>query len=39
MDLFIQKVGVKLYKEKEHFVVEKKEENKEYFSYNIVDNS
>lgn len=38
MDLFIQKVGVKLYKEKEHFVVEKKEENKEYFSYNIVDN-
>ena len=38
MDLFVQKNGSKIYREKEYFVVERKEEGKEYFSYNLIDN-
>lgn len=38
MDLFVQKFGSKIYKEKEHFIVEKKGETKEYFSYSNVEN-
>lgn len=38
MDLFVQKNGSKIYREKEYFVVERKEEGKEFFSYNLIDN-
>lgn len=38
MDLFLQNVGNKIYKEKDYFVVERKEKGKEYFSYNLVNN-
>lgn len=38
MDLFVQKFGSKIYKEKEYFIVEKKGETKEYFSYSNVEN-
>lgn len=37
MDLFISNLGAKIYKEKDYFVVEKPNEKKEYFSYDIVD--